>query len=687
MQGFTKTNQIYVIDIGLWMMPWNPTLLFLTGKFLPGLDCRESPAGKDKLATDVKLEVGDDYVVIDNGLVRVTLSNPRGSVTRIQYNNVDNLLETHNEEENRGYWDLGWSKPEKAHHGIYDRIYGTNFTVIMKDPDQVELSFVRYWDPSFGNKSVPLNIDIRYVMLHGIPGLYSYAIYEHLKGWPDFDLAETRIVLKPSKDKFHYMAISDDRQRTMPMPEDRATGQTLGYKEAVRLTNPSNPELKGEVDDKYQYSCENKDCKVHGWISNDSFTGFWIIIPSNEFQSDGPFKQDLTSHVGPTTLVMFHSLHYSGEDVVLKFRDGEHWKKVFGPVFIYFNKVVDDHQEVPYSKLWKDAKNQMMNEVQSWPYQFPKSKDYPHLEQRGTVTGRLFVQDRYISKDYISAKSAYVGMALPGVAGSWEREGKGYQFWTKADASGSFCINNVREGKYSLYAYVPRFIGDYKYDVDITITPGCSCVIDVGDIVYKPPRNGPTVWEIGIADRSSGEFYIPDPAPKYINKLYLTRPNRRQYGLWERYTELYPDGLDILYVIDASDYSNDWFYAHVTRKNDNRTYKATTWQVLFELHNVDRNRGNYTLRLALASATYADLHVRVNNPQANPPLFKTGLIGKDNAIARHGIRGLYRLFNVNVPSKLLLKGSNSIYLTQSRGSSPFIGIMYDYIRLEGPPQK
>ncbi|KAF5178227.1 Rhamnogalacturonate lyase, partial [Thalictrum thalictroides] len=626
-------------------------------------------------------------VVIDNGLVQVTLSNPRGSVTRIQYNNADNLLETHNAEENRGYWDLDWSKPEQDHNGIHDRISGTNFTVIMEDPDQVEVSFVRNWDPSFGNKSVPLNIDIRFVLLHGIPGLYSYAIYEHLEGWPDFDLTQTRIVFKLSKDKFHYMAISDDKQRIMPMPEDRDTGQPLAYKEAVRLTKPTNKDLKGE---RRWMTNTNIHAKIK--IAN-SMGGFLMTLSPDSGLSLQAMSSKVMGLSSKISLLMSAPPPSLGEDVVLKFRDGEHWKKVFGPVFFYFNAVVDDDVEDPYSTLWEDAKNQTMNEVQSWPYQFPNSEDYPHLKQRGTVTGRLFVQDRYISEDYISADSAYVGMALPGDPGSWQREGKGYQFWTIADASGSFSINNIRKGNYSLYAYVPSFIGDYRYDVHITITPGC--VIDVGDIVYKPPRNGPTFWEIGIADRSSAEFYIPDPAPKYINKLFI-QPNRvcmrstsilkfRQYGLWDRYTELYPEG-DLVYVIDANDYSNDWFYAHVTRKNGDNTYEATKWQVLFELDNVHSNRGNYTLRLALASATFADLHVRVNDPEIDPPLFQTGLIGRDNAIARHGIHGLYWLFNVNVPSNLLQNGLNTIYLTQSRGSSPFEGIMYDYIRLEGPPQ-
>jgi rhamnogalacturonan endolyase len=40
--------------------------------------------------------------------------------------------------------------------------------------------------------------------------------------------------------------------------------------------------------------------------------------------------------------------------------------------------------------------------------------------------------------------------------------------------------------------------------------------MDMGDLVYEPPRDGPTLWEIGIPDRSAAEFYIPGPDPKFI---------------------------------------------------------------------------------------------------------------------------------------------------------------------------
>lgn len=74
----------------------------------------------------------------------------------------------------------------------------------------------------------------------------------------------------------------------------------------------------------------------------------------------------------------------------------------------------------------------------------------------------------------------------------------------------------------------------------------------------------------------------------------------------------------------------------------------------------------------------------MNDGDAKTPLFSTGVIGGDNAIARHGIHGIYWLFNVDVAAAQLMQGGNTIYLTQTRSESPFQGIMYDYIRLEAP---
>ncbi|KAK9067820.1 hypothetical protein SSX86_011931 [Deinandra increscens subsp. villosa] len=629
----------------------------------------------------VKMHFRKHHVVVDNGIVQLTLTNPGGYVTGVKYNGIDNILESQNDESNRGYWDLVWSTSESpGTTGTFERIEGTSCEVIVETEDQVELSFLRTWDSTLEGKHVPLKIDKRFVLLRGSSGFYSYAIYEHLEGFPAFNIDETRIAFKLRKDKFHYMAMSDDRQRYMPLPDDRLPdrGKPLAYPEAVLLVNPVEPEFKGEVDDKYQYSCETKDLKVHGWISTDPPIGFWQITPSNEFRTGGPTKQELTSHVGPVNLAMFVSAHYAGNDLVIKFSKGEQWKKVFGPVFMYLNSTSTG--EDPFT-LWNDAKNQMLEEVAKWPYSFPASNDFQQAHERGVISGRLLVYDRFISDKHTPANGANIGLAPPGDPGSWERENKGYQFWTKTDEQGRFSIQHILEGTYNLYAWVNGFIGDYKNSTTITITPGCD--IELDDLVYEPPRDGPTLWEIGIPDRSAAEFYIPDPDPIYTNQFLVNDPNRfRQYGLWERYATLYPGG-DLVFTVGESDYTKDWFFAHVTRKKDNNTYEKTTWTIKFKLNSVN-NDETYKLRLALASAQVSDLQVRVNDPNMNLPLYSTGIIGGDNAIARHGIHGLSWLFNIDIPGTVLISnGENSIYLTQANGGTPFRGVMYDYIRLEG----
>ncbi|KAL3845111.1 hypothetical protein ACJIZ3_002514 [Penstemon smallii] len=624
----------------------------------------------------LKLSVSHKHVEMDNGIVKVTLVKPDGQVASIAYKGIDNVLEYRNKEIQRGYWDIVWSRPDIG-KGSFDTLHATSFRVITETKDQIEVSFTKTWNVSYGDNGFPLNIDKRFVLLPGSSGFYSYAIFEHLEGWPDINIDEARIAFKLDQEMFNYMAVSDDRQRIMPTARDRSEGHVLGYKEAVLLTNPDNPDLKGEVDDKYQYSCDNKDNRVHGWISNRPHVGFWVITPSDEFRAGGPVKPDLTSHAGPTSLSVFFSGHYAGPNFSVKLRNGEQWKMVFGPVFIYLNS--DSGNK--HSTLWEDAKKQSSEEIKKWPYSFPMSSDFPKANQRGSISGRLLVRDKYINKQLSPAKLAYVGLASPGVVGSWQSETKGYQFWTKTDENGYFTIKGVRANTYNLNAWVPGIIGDYQHEGDVIIKSGSQ--IQIGDLVYDAPRNGPTLWEIGIPDRSAAEFYIPDPAPGLMNKLYINNSEKfRQYGLWQRYTDLYPTE-DLIYTVGESDYKKDWFFAHVTR-NVSRNYRPTTWKIEFDVRNVIR-AGTYTLRMALASANFAEIQVRMNNENARRPDLSTGRIGMDNAIARHGIHGQYWLYSVNIAGYKIQNGRNTIYLRQARGSSPYIGVMYDYLRLEGPP--
>ncbi|CAN1328528.1 Rhamnogalacturonate lyase [Linum perenne] len=635
------------------------------------------PAGTAAPASGVKLTSDNAFVTIDNGLMQLILSNPTGHIFAIQYHGAKNLLESHEPHLFGGYFDVAFQLlPTKE--GKVEIVDGTDYKVITEKPDVVEVSFSRTWRPGLPNTVVPLNVDMRYIVRKDVPGFYVYVIVERLQGWPDVDMNYHRYAFKPNKTLFNYMAITDEIQLVMPTEADREAGTPLAYKEAVKLTNPvSNPAFKDQVDDKYEYTLEKTQLKLKGWISDSAKLGFWIVAPSDEYMNGGPKKNDLTCHCGPTVVVIFTSIHTFGLDLLTEYRNGEPWKKAFGPVFIYLNADGDR------SALWKDAKSQLDKEIQQWPYTFVQHQDYLQAAQRGTVTGQLMVDDKYLNPSPKEAANAFVGLCMPGTTDdAWQYEVKGYNFWTQTDDKGNFVIKNVRPGDYNLYGYVIGVVSSFRHPQLITVKAGDE--LKLGQVAFKPPRTGPTLWEIGIPDRSANEFFVPDADPGFLNKFWLDKPKDkyRQYGLWARYAELYPKD-DLVFQVGVSTYSKDWFYAHVLREVG-KTYNPTTWRVVFDLPEVIPT-GNYTIQIALAAAEMTNIFVYVNDVNAKRPHYATGTVGTDNAIARHGNHGLYRFFSGGLPSNLFLKGKNTIFMRHAKSQdSPFSGVMYDYIRLEAP---
>ena len=84
------------------------------------------------------------------------------------------------------------------------------------------------------------------------------------------------------------------------------------------------------------------------------------------------------------------------------------------------------------------------------------------------------------------------------------------------------------------------------------------------------------------------------------------------------------------------------------------------------------------------SVILSSLQANINDMDVKNLVFQVLNLGTDNTVCRHGIHGLYRLYSVDISSSLLVKGDNSIFLTQARAGDALCGVLYDYLRLEAP---
>ena len=331
---------------------------------------------------------------------------------------------------------------------------------------------------------------------------------------------------------------------------------------------------------------------------------------------------------------------------------GEDWTKVVGPIFIYVNAGPDGNA------MFQDALAQVPKEQAKWPYSWVEGVDYPHKSERVTVSGQISLQDPLIKK----TAHLLVGLAYPDSEKlNWQNDAKHYEFWVKGDEQGRFRIPNVRPGKYQLHAIADGILGELNGDI-FAAQPGKD--LELGRVAWTPVHYGKQLWEIGIPNRSGGEFFKGDD---YFH-----------WGWYLEYAKLFPN--DVTYTVGKSDYRKDWFFEQVphAEQDDNSGRargRATTWTINFNLDSVPA--GKATLRMGLCGVSARSIQVRVNGQAAG---VVEGLV-YNATINRDGIAGSWVEKDVVFDAGLMKAGENTMTLTIPAGGVTS-GIIYDALRLE-----
>lgn len=617
---------------------------------LASAEARDAGGGDAGAGADVSLTISTDSVALSNGTIRAVIQKRTGRVSSYVFEGTQMV-----DPGNPIYYSMGGGKG-------FEVPSGCEFSVVSQTPDMVEISCKRAWRGAPGQHHA-VDIDQRYILRRGDTGLYAYAVLEHAPEYPATTIGDWRIVWKlpysETKYTFDRYYVDALRNGEMPTRQDLRRAAPTGIAEIVRLTTG---ERAGEFHGKYSFSARYSEIGAWGLASESLRKGVWIVLGGHDYFNDGPTKQDLTlseSYV----LLHFGRNHYDGSPIEVA--AGERWRKMFGPFLLYCNRTTAFAE--PGKALWADARAQAAAEQAAWPYAWLVNDDHPAAAQRGTARGKLVIADAL--KPSVSAAGAHIGLAPPeSQAGHWQFQAKTYQYWTRADAAGDFTLPAIRPGNYTLYAFNDGVVGEYSKS-DITVRAGET--LDLGTVTWNVVHPGASIaWEIGVPDRSAGEFRHGDD--------YF-----RPY-LWSGFANEFENPL--VYTVGRSTPAKDWNYvqcplAAAGEGAGSKRLSGWKWLVDFQLEALPAS-GEATLTLAFASAQYARLWFHVNGDpkpftRISPP------IQGGNALLRQGIHAKYSHVDVRIPVSQLKVGLNT-FMFHFDSNDQSAHVMYDYLRLELP---
>jgi rhamnogalacturonan endolyase len=696
---------------------------------VPVLGAADAAPVAAKTEVSAAVTVTDDgrTWTLNNGIVKAVIDKRNGAMNSLLYKGIDTMG---HDQGQSGYWEQDPSAAAAA-GGLTDSITidpakngGERAEVSIKGVTGGQFQLT----PGAPGGGTYCDMEVRYAMGRGNSGVYVYAIFSHPASYRAGGVgSESRYITKINQ-AFDWISVDADRNMLECAPTDWGTGVVVHAKEQRILTKGP---YKNSVEHKYSYSGVQYQTTAYGWSSTKNHMGIWFINPTIEYLSGGPAKLELDCHFGdndnpdPIILDYWEGGHYD-TGARCNIAAGEEWNKVIGPIFVYVNSLdkpepttqaelntlaaTAGNPTIPASwtdnqtALYQDALAQAKKENAQWPYDWVNGVDYPHKDQRGTVTGQIVLNDPQAASTTLPHLT--VGLTHPDGGGViWIHDAKYYQFWNDGSEEGKFTVANVRPGNYTLRAFADGVLGDFA-QANITVEAGKT--LDLGKLEWKPVRYGKQLWEIGYPDHTGGKFFKGDG------------PNYWLWGWNLRYALLFPN--DITYTIGKSDYHKDWFFEEVPHAENlsfvnsgakdpaNQRFgwvkgesldqypqtntrgpwaiygrgRTTVWTVKF---NMDKAvQGQAALRVALAGVNaISQLAVTVNGQNAgaigdgkNPD---NARLITTNTIRYNSDKGLWQERTLRFDAASLKPGENEMTFTVPGGDLQS-GVVWDYLRLE-----
>jgi len=706
------------------------TALFALAMFLSGV----------AFAADNPVTVTEkaDTFTLANGILTAEVSKRSGDLLSLKYQNLEMLDNV--SQHQPGYWS-------------HNAALGEHITRITINPqaNNGERAEVSVKGVGHGRQmgagpggSVVADIEIRYTLARGDSGLYTYSILSHPANYPGTSLGEARFCMKLNDDVFDWMTVDANRNMQMITTYDWNHGTPMNMKEARYMNTGA---YQGEVEHKYDYSANQFNVRTWGWQSSAKHVGLWFINPSVEYLSGGPTKYELSAHrdatfttsltaaAPPTLLNYWRSSHYGG--AICNIGTNENWSKVVGPFLIYCNT------GATHDRVWQNALDRERAETADWPFDWVSGVDYPHKNERSTVSGKLILWDPRAPRLVFS--NLLVGLSAPDYAPATISRGGG-----RAGGGGGFGgfglggggeddanTNNVNsaDNQARLTAPLREGIGTNTNRTGRGRGGFGGGAPGGGFGGFRGPRivewqSDARNYEFWVHGDNQGNFTIPNVRPgvytlhafsdgilgelavsnvtikagrtinlgtlnwepvRYGRQLWdIGIPNKNasefaggddyfHWGWYLKYPKLFPN--DVNYVIGKSDFRKDWFFEQLPH-NENLSNTNGLGRGRDTTWTIDFNLPQSVKGKATLRLAICGVSARDIAATVNDqPIGHVSNLAYNAVINRDGIGGSWIERDLTFDASLMKAGANNLKLTVPGGGLTS-GIMYDYLRLE-----